>query len=205
MHLFLNVELQPGKPKEFNMNGWNYRSKVLLKAIFCHQKGNKKEDRLYMNFFFNLNSSVQRCLYPLFRSQCSHFMLSLLFWKLSSENYLNSQVRINKMVNKHTVDYHPSSSQLTSKIYPLRFLCTPRGFIFSESFLNFFLNLYIPPWLQKSLKFMVKITGKYILSQKIEFVHLYSCLQAKLSSIFSSLPPGRRNLPIPPKQHFLKI
>ena len=74
---------------------------------------------------------------------------------LFSENHLNPQVRINKMVNKHTVDYHPSSSQLTSRIYPLRFLCTPRGFIFSESFLNFFLNLYIPPWLQKSLGFIV--------------------------------------------------
>ena len=164
MHLFLNVELQPGKQKNSIMNWWKCRPKVLLKAIFCHQKDNKKEDRLCMIFFFNLNSSVQRCLYPLFRSQCPHFMLSLLFWKLSSENYLNSQVRINKMVNKHTVDYHPSPSQLISRIHTLIFLWTRKGFISPESFLNFFLNLYIPPWLQKSLKFMVKITGKYILS-----------------------------------------
>ena len=74
---------------------------------------------------------------------------------LFSENYLNPQARINKMVNKHTVDYHPSSSQLISRIHPLIFLWTPKGHISPESFLNFFLNLYIPPWLRKSFKFIV--------------------------------------------------
>ena len=38
------------------------------------------------------------------------------------------------MVNKHTVDYHPSLSQLISRIRPLTFLWTPDGFISSESF-----------------------------------------------------------------------
>ena len=74
---------------------------------------------------------------------------------LFSKNYLNPQARINKMVNKHTVDYHPSPSQLISRIHTLIFLWTPKGFISPESFLNFFLNLYIPPWLQKSFKFIV--------------------------------------------------
>ena len=90
----------------------------------------------------------------------------ILYCPLFSENDLNPQVRINKMVNKHTVDYHPSSSQLTSKIYPLRFLCTPKGFIFSESFLNFFLNLYIPPWLWKSFKVIVLRLLQYICESK---------------------------------------
>ena len=59
------------------------------------------------------------------------------------------------MVIKHTVDYHPSPSQLISKIQTPIFLWTPKGFISSESSLNFFLNLYIPPWLRKRFKFIV--------------------------------------------------
>ena len=59
------------------------------------------------------------------------------------------------MVNKHTVDYHPNPSQLISRIHTLIFLWTPKGFISPESFLNFFLNLYIPPWLWKSFKVIV--------------------------------------------------
>ena len=79
----------------------------------------------------------------------------ILYCPLFSENDLNPQVRINKMVNKHTVDYHPIPSQLISRIYPLIFLWIPKGFISQESFLNFFVNLYIPPWLWKSFKFIV--------------------------------------------------
>ena len=74
---------------------------------------------------------------------------------LFSENYLNPQARINKMVNKHAAGYHPSPSQLISRIYTLVFLWIPKGFISPESFLNFFINLYIPPWLRKSFKFIV--------------------------------------------------
>ena len=75
---------------------------------------------------------------------------------LFSENYHNPQVRINKMVNKHTVDYHPNPpSQLISSIQLLIFLWTPKGFIYPESFSDFFVNLYIPPWLRKSFKFIV--------------------------------------------------
>ena len=70
------------------------------------------------------------------------------------------------MVKKHTVDYGPSPSRLPSKIYHLIFLWTPKGFISPESFLKYFVNLYIPPWIWKSFKFMVKITGKYIFVSK---------------------------------------
>ena len=54
----------------------------------------------------------------------------------------------------------------------------------------------------------VKITGKHIntsVSQKIESAHFYSCPQAKLSLRCLSSRPGKRKLPIPPEQHFLKI
>ena len=106
--------------------------------------------------YFKINSPIFCC--PLF-----------------SENYLNPQVRINKMVNKHTVDYHLSPSQLISRIHPLIFLWAPKGFIFPESFLNFFLNQYIPPWLQKGFKFiMLRLLANTFVSQKIESVHFYS-------------------------------
>ena len=36
------------------------------------------------------------------------------------------------MVNKHTVDYDPSLSQLISRIHPVIFLWNPKGFIFPE-------------------------------------------------------------------------
>ena len=109
------------------MNRWKCRSKGLLKAIFfCHQKSRETLHEI----FFSLQ--YLQCLY-------NHFPpIPPIFWcPLFSENYLNSEVRINKMVNKHTFDYHPSPSQLTLRIYPLIFLWTPKGFISPESFLNF--------------------------------------------------------------------
>ena len=46
----------------------------------------------------------------------------IFFCPLFSENYLNPQVRINKMVNKHIVNYHLSPLQLISRIHSLIFL-----------------------------------------------------------------------------------
>ena len=115
-----------------------------------------------MKFSSTFNTSVQRSY--IFYFKIGALILSPFFWKLSSENYLNSQVRINKMVNKHTVDYLVLHNELQG--YTLIFLWTPKGFISPETFLNFFLNLYIPSWLRKSFKFMVKITGKYICESK---------------------------------------
>ena len=103
------------------MEGWQYRSRVLLKTIFCHQK-KKQESRHFLEICVKLFSEI--CM------KC-----------------LNRQVRIKKMVNEDIVDYHPSSSELTSRIHPLIFLWTPMGFIlFPEYFLNFYLNLYFAPW-----------------------------------------------------------
>ena len=69
------------------MNGFKCRSK----GVFVTQKASTS------------NTNVQRCLYPLFQNQCPHFLLSLF-----SEKYVSPQVRINKMINKHTVDYDTS-------------------------------------------------------------------------------------------------
>ena len=71
------------------------------------------------------------------------------------EECLNPQVRVYKMLNKHTLDYHPSPAEFTSSIHPLIFLWNPKGFISPEYFLIFFSNLYIPLWLKKCFEFMV--------------------------------------------------
>ena len=59
-----------------------------------------------------------------------------------------------------------------------------------ESFLNFFLNLYIPPWLRKGFKFMMlRSLAITFVSQKIQSVHFYLYPKAKLSPRLLSLPP----------------
>ena len=110
------------------------------------------------------------------------------------EEYLKPQVRINKTVNKHTVNYLPSTSQLTSRIFLVKFMWTTTGFI-SPEFLNFSLNLYIPPWLRKNFKLMVlRLLANTFVSQKSESVHFYPCLQVKLSRRFLSLPPRQKEI-----------
>ena len=108
---------------------------------------------------------VCRCAYiPYFKINAPIFCCPLF-----SENYLNPQVKINKMVHKHTVDYQPSPSKLISRIHPPIFLWTHKAFIFPESFLNFFLNLYIPPWLRKvNIYSVIKITDKYVCESKLK-------------------------------------
>ena len=104
------------------------------------------------------------------------------------------------MVKNYTIDYHPSPLQLLSRTHPLIFLWTPKGFISPECFLRFFLKLYIPSWLQKSFKFSVlRLLANTFVSKKIESVHFYSFLQAKLSSRFWSLytPQAEGNYPFP--------
>ena len=60
-------------------------------------------------------------------------------------------------------------------MHTLIFLWTPKGFISSEYFLNFFLDLHVQRRLQKSFKLMMLILleNKFV-SQKIESVHIYS-------------------------------
>ena len=80
---------------------------------------------------------------------------------------------------------------------PLRILSLPFVFIFLE-------NLYIPPWLVKTFKFMVFILLKNaFVSKKIEFTHCYSCSLRQKSLPGSS--PGRCESFIPPGISFSKI
>ena len=149
--------------------------------IFCHQK-TVKEQTCYALIFFQPLIQVGRGAYnPYFKINASICCFTFL------EECFIPQVRITKMANEHTVDYHPSPSEFTSRIHSGLFLWTPKGFISPEYFLNFLSNLYIPPWLQKSFKFMVlRLLENTFVSQKIESV--YSWSQAKLSSKFLPSP-----------------
>ena len=117
---------------------------------------------------------MQRFQYPLFQNQCPHFLLFRLFWKLSSDNYLNPHVRINKMVNKHTVDYYRLLRETESRI-----------------FLEFFLDLYIPPCFKVS-NLWLRLLANTFVSQKIECLFLVMPPSKTLPQVFIITPPPRQ-------------
>ena len=106
------------------------------------------------------------------------------------------------MLNEYTVDYHPSLSEFSSRMHPLTFPWTPKGFISPYYFLNFLSNLYIPPRLQKSFKFMVlRLPENTFVSRKVEPV--YSWPQGKPSPRFLSLSLlPEENYSFPPDKVF---
>ena len=138
---------------------------------------------------------------------CFKISAPIFCYPLFSENYLNTQVRINKMVNKFTVNYHPSPSQLISGIHPLIFLWTSKGFISPESFLNFFLKLHIPPWLQKSFKFTNNYDYcKYICESKNWICPVSLMPPSKnLPQVFIIIPQADGNSPFPSAWELKKL
>ena len=166
--------------------------KVQVKRAFtsyfvCNLKSNKKADRLCMKLSSTSNTGVWRCLYPLFPNQRYHFLLPPHFRKTSETS---GQYQEN---DKRTYYRLPSSSELSRRTHPLKFLWTLQGFISRKYFLNFFSNLYIPSWLQKIFKFRVL----RLLAN--------TCTQAKLSPGPYHYSQARKKLPILPEHCFLKI
>ena len=99
------------------------------------------------------------------------------------------------MGNEHIVDYHPSPTGLTSRIHPFIFLWTPNESISPESFLTFFSNLYIPPWLRKIFKFIVlRLLENEFVCQKTKSITFYSCPQAKTLPRFLSSPTRQKEI-----------
>ena len=148
--------------------------------MFCPPRGAKKGISLWTN------TSVQRCLYPLFQNQSPHFLLSSLFWKLSQPLGQDQQ-----------------NSKQTYCRLPIIFVSIPKGF-----------SLQILSWISPEPVYsaMVAESFKFIVLRLLQihlwikkFVHFYSCPQAKLSPRFLSLSPGRGELRILPGQRFLKI
>ena len=101
---------------------------------------------------------------------------------------------MNKMVNKHTADYHPIPSESTSRIHPLIFLWTLRVFsltniswIFCQTCISHHAcrNFWI-------YGIILLLENKFV-SQKIEFLHFYSYPQAFCPQDFITTTLGRRN------------
>ena len=149
-----------------------------------------------MTFSSTSSTNVQRCLCPLFQNKRTRVLLPPLFRKISKPSGQGQQNG-----KPHTIDCHPSPSELTSMIHPLIFLWILKRLISLGYFLNFFSNLYIPSWLQKSFKFMVlRLLGDTYVSRNLTMNLINFAHAPKQNS-----PPGRRELPISPGQLFLKI
>ena len=127
---------------------------------------------------------------------------------LSAAPYFINKIRINTVVNKHTVDYQPSPSGLTSRIHPLIFRWRPQGsispdnsWIFSQTCIfhhgeNFSYG-------ENFQIYGVKITGKCICqSKKLIFLFIFSCPWANSLQILIITPTGRKILHISPRQLF---
>ena len=107
------------------------------------------------------------------------------------------------MANKHTINYHPSPSQFISRIHTLIFLWACKGFISPESFLNFFLKLYIPPCLWESFKVIIlRLLQIHLWVKKLNLFIFNHAPKQNSPPDFYHYPPGRRELPIPPEQLF---
>ena len=131
------------------MEEWKYGSRELLKTF--HQKTVRKQKFSAWNF---LEPPIQ-----VFRgAYIPDFKISPTYFLLSSINVYVSFLRsgsTKQMVKEHTVNYHHSPSELTSRIHSLIFLWTPKGLTYPEYFFNFSSKLYILPWFRKSFKFLV--------------------------------------------------
>ena len=155
------------------MEGQKCISRELLKAIFCHlkkPKQNKKAD-IFLKLAWSFFSEI--CM------KC-----------------LNPQVRISKMVNENTVDYHPNPSELTSRIHP---------FIFLWIFLEFFLRPVFRAMVAEKFQIHdVKITGKCICESKSwTCSFLIMSLSKNRPQVLIITTSGRRKVTISLKQRFL--
>ena len=152
--------------------------------MFCPPREFKKGVSLWTY------TSVQSCLYPQFQNQSPHFLLSFLFGKLSQPLGQDQQ----------------NIKQIYCQLPIIIFLWTPKGFISPEFFLNFLLNLYIPPWLWKSFKFiMLRLLQIHFWVKKLNLFNFADVPTQNSPPGFYHYPRGRRELPIRPEQHFLKI
>ena len=67
-------------------------------------------------------------------------------------------------------------------------------------------SLYIPPWLRKRFKFIVlRLLQIHLWVKKLNLFNFTHAAKQNSAPGFDHYPPGRRELSIPPEQHFLKI
>ena len=105
---------------------------------------------------------------PYFKINGPILLLSL-FQRISQPSRLDQQNSKRKYCR-----LPPSSFRINVKVHPLILLWTPKGFIFQEYFMSFFLNLYIPRRLRKSFKFMVlRLPENTFMSQNLFILNLF--------------------------------
>ena len=112
-----------------------YFKKAFKSFFFVTKKIIKTQTVQYLQYKY-----AEVSIFPISKSALPFSQRSFLF-----KEYLNPQIRINKMVYRHAVDYHSSLSELTSRMHLLIFLQIHKGFISPEYFLNFFLQLVYSP------------------------------------------------------------
>ena len=110
------------------------------------------------------------------------------------------------MVNEHTVDCHPSPSELPSRTQPLIFLWTPKGVYLSWIFLRAFLKPVYPTVVAKKFQiYGVKITGKYICDTKSWICSFLPISPNKTSPyVLISTPKAKGNYPFSLNRIFWK-
>ena len=167
--------------------------KRAFKNYFCHQKNDKRQTGFTWNF---LQPPVQVCrcvCIPYFKLNAPIFCCPHFF-----EEYLNHQVRINKMVNEHTVDYHPSPAVLTFKDTSSHISSgLQRGLSLQNISWSFSQTCISHHGCGKF--YSIKITGRYTFESKK--MNLFIFIHAPKQNF----PPGGRELPISPEQRFRKI
>ena len=145
VHLFLDFEWQLGKTKEFNTQGLQ---KVQISSAFkiysfSVANKNQKADRLCMNFQCKCAAGDST---PYFKINAPLFLYPLNF-----KEYLNPQIRINKMENKFRL--LPQSFRINLKYRFSHPLLRPvRAFSLARSFVEFFLKSVYPSMVGKLFK-----------------------------------------------------
>ena len=135
-------------------------------------------------------TSVWSCLYPLFQNQCPHFLLSSVLWKLSQPSGQDQQN------GKQT--YCRLPSQLISRILPVIFLWTPKGFISPESLLDFFPKPVYSTMVTEKFQ-IYSAYCKYIFKSKNQICSVLLISQSKtLPNILTIIPQADRNCPFLP-------
>ena len=114
--------------------------------VHVKPKTNQKTDRLSMKCSFNTN--VQHIPQPPNSKSTPIRLHSTLFcYPFIFKEYLNPQVRIKKITNKPSLNYHPTPSELTSRMHALLFLQTL--YLYQDILLNVLLKQYISTSLEK--------------------------------------------------------
>ena len=131
---------------------------------------NKKGD-------FNLQYKCVTSPHPLFQNQRPLILYRILFQRIFI------QVRINKMINEHSVDYKTSSSGLTLKYIVSCFYRLLGALFLLRIFVGFSLKPEYSIMVGENFQIYVIITGKCIYEPKIR---IYK---------FLLMVPARQNLP----------